>query len=105
MSEMKEAMKLVSDISEMGAEIRGLRERLKDVTTDRGYWRDMALALRPQTQATGVVRPIEPWDCRCGSSQCAYCGDIQRRGAAPTTLKCDGNHGGPRCGDPECWNQ
>lgn len=18
--------------------------------------------------------------------------------------KCDGNHGGPRCGDPECWN-
>lgn len=20
-------------------------------------------------------------------------------------LKCDGNHGGPRCGDPECWNQ
>ena len=20
-------------------------------------------------------------------------------------LKCDGNHGGPRCADPECWNQ
>jgi len=20
-------------------------------------------------------------------------------------LKCDGNHGGPRCEDPECWNQ
>ena len=20
------------------------------------------------------------------------------------TNKCDGNHGGPRCGDPECWN-
>lgn len=19
--------------------------------------------------------------------------------------KCDGNHGGPRCADPECWNQ
>jgi hypothetical protein len=19
--------------------------------------------------------------------------------------KCDGNHGGPRCPDPECWNQ
>lgn len=19
--------------------------------------------------------------------------------------KCDGNHGGPRCVDPECWNQ
>jgi hypothetical protein len=19
-------------------------------------------------------------------------------------LKCDGNHGGPRCADPECWN-
>lgn len=19
-------------------------------------------------------------------------------------VKCDGNHGGPRCGDPECWN-
>lgn len=18
--------------------------------------------------------------------------------------KCDGNHGGPRCADPECWN-
>jgi hypothetical protein len=18
--------------------------------------------------------------------------------------KCDGNHGGPQCGDPECWN-
>lgn len=21
-----------------------------------------------------------------------------------TTIKCDGNHGGPRCADPECWN-
>jgi len=21
-----------------------------------------------------------------------------------TAMKCDGNHGGPRCGDPECWN-
>lgn len=20
-------------------------------------------------------------------------------------LKCDGNHAGPRCADPECWNQ
>ena len=20
-------------------------------------------------------------------------------------LKCDGEHGGPRCADPECWNQ
>jgi hypothetical protein len=20
-------------------------------------------------------------------------------------IKCDGNHGGPRCADPECWNQ
>ena len=19
-------------------------------------------------------------------------------------IKCDGNHGGPRCGDPGCWN-
>lgn len=19
-------------------------------------------------------------------------------------VKCDGNHGGPRCADPECWN-
>lgn len=19
-------------------------------------------------------------------------------------MKCDGNHGGPRCADPECWN-
>ena len=25
--------------------------------------------------------------------------------AAPTVrVKCDGNHGGPRCADPECWN-
>jgi hypothetical protein len=22
----------------------------------------------------------------------------------PAPTKCDGNHGGPRCGDPECWN-
>lgn len=22
----------------------------------------------------------------------------------PPEPKCDGNHGGPRCGDPECWN-
>lgn len=22
----------------------------------------------------------------------------------PVRIKCDGNHGGPRCGDPECWN-
>lgn len=20
------------------------------------------------------------------------------------TIRCDGNHGGPRCADPECWN-
>ena len=20
-------------------------------------------------------------------------------------VKCDGNHAGPRCADPECWNQ
>lgn len=23
---------------------------------------------------------------------------------APPAPKCDGNHGGPRCSDPECWN-
>jgi len=22
----------------------------------------------------------------------------------PKPAKCDGNHGGPRCADPECWN-
>lgn len=22
----------------------------------------------------------------------------------PARVKCDGNHGGPRCADPECWN-
>ena len=22
----------------------------------------------------------------------------------PAPAKCDGEHGGPRCGDPECWN-
>lgn len=22
----------------------------------------------------------------------------------PQRVKCDGNHGGPRCSDPECWN-
>lgn len=22
-----------------------------------------------------------------------------------TATRCDGNHGGPRCLDPECWNQ
>jgi hypothetical protein len=22
-----------------------------------------------------------------------------------TVKTCDGNHGGPRCDDPECWNQ
>jgi len=25
---------------------------------------------------------------------------LQTKGAG----KCDGNHGGPRCDDPECWN-
>lgn len=23
---------------------------------------------------------------------------------APVRVKCDGNHGGPRCADPDCWN-
>lgn len=23
---------------------------------------------------------------------------------APVRVKCDGNHGGPMCADPECWN-
>ena len=22
-----------------------------------------------------------------------------------SAIKCDGNHGGPKCKDPECWNQ
>lgn len=35
--------------------------------------------------------------------------DIESRFApteaqSPAKAKCDGNHGGPRCGDPECWN-
>lgn len=30
--------------------------------------------------------------------------DAESPGAAPAQQGCDGNHGGPRCGDPGCWN-
>lgn len=29
---------------------------------------------------------------------------MESRLAEGTRVKCDGNHGGPRCADPECWN-
>lgn len=30
--------------------------------------------------------------------------EYAERFAPGTKVKCDGNHGGPRCADPECWN-
>ncbi len=27
------------------------------------------------------------------------------KGVEADKVKCDGNHDGPRCTDPECWNQ
>ena len=29
---------------------------------------------------------------------------MEPAGDYPDVPKCDGNHGGPRCSDPECWN-
>lgn len=31
-------------------------------------------------------------------------GDVADKQAEQRTAKCDGDHGGPRCADPECWN-
>lgn len=29
---------------------------------------------------------------------------VEYLGVAVARVKCDGNHGAPRCADPECWN-
>ncbi len=39
--------------------------------------------------------------CRGDKALGTACGKCSRCKIAP---KCDGNHGGPRCADPECWN-
>lgn len=38
------------------------------------------------------------WWARRGELTAKYLGKPRK------DTKCDGNHGGPRCGDPECWN-
>lgn len=43
--------------------------------------------------------PAKPVTLALVERTIVYC---QRQRQRP---KCDGNHGGPRCGDPECWNQ
>lgn len=55
-----------------------------------------------------IVEPAAPAPAAQGrhqaydASQQAAPADVQEAEAA-APVKCDGNHGGPRCGDPECW--
>lgn len=57
--------------------------------------------------------PSHPYTCphcdqREGCAHGEWCrgaGTMVKRPAGVTgRVKCDGNHGGPRCADPECWN-
>ncbi|MEJ8837625.1 hypothetical protein [Ramlibacter sp. AN1133] len=57
-------------------------------------------ALARGTQARKLARRILEGAPRDAAAQARATGPAQR-GPAP---RCDGNHGGQRCGDPECWN-
>jgi len=65
----------------------------------------------------GIVGEMLLESARDGAGLCVYCGvrpTVKDKGMCESCCesvedeglsgKCDGNHGGPRCADPECWN-
>ncbi len=57
--------------------------------------------LRESKREHSLDCPENPsYRCTCGAD--AWNARVE---AALGRQKCDGNHGGPRCADPECWNQ
>lgn len=62
-----------------------------------------------------ILRAIKPQirdDVKCDcvgafgpNPDCGKCGGDGCITASVPGIKCDGDHGGPRCADPECWNQ
>lgn len=92
-----------SDKEAYGQNVIGLQMQRKTWRLEQASLTQRVASLRHVgLELTGVIDEYRAMPC--GSLKERMFASADRYRKRLNTPKCDGNHGGPRCDDPECWN-